>query len=394
MVSDATHNRDFEPGSVGLVETKYHEFAHPPEELVLTSGEKLGPISLAYETYGELNSSRDNAIMIMHALSGDAHVAGYNSIDEKKPGWWDFAVGPGKMYDTDKYFVICSNVIGGCKGSTGPLSRNPTTGKPYALDLPVITVEDMVRAQHKLLEHLKVRELLAVVGGSMGGMQALAWAVMYPEMVKTCLLIATSARLSAQGIALNEVSRQAIMADPDWQDGNYLEHNTRPDRGLSLARMIAHITYLSDGSLHRKFGRNLQDQERFGYNFNVEFQVESYLHYKGDVFIKRFDANSYLYITKAIDYFDLTEGGKISLAQALRPVKAKFLVLSFSSDWLYPPSQSQEVVRALKINNQAVAYCEIKSDYGHDSFLLPNPTMQQMVANFLTANFSAVKDKG
>jgi homoserine O-acetyltransferase len=380
--------REAEAGNdtVGLVETRYYSFAHPPEEMVLESGEKLGPITLAYETYGSLNSRKNNAVLILHALSGDAHVAGRHKPDDPKPGWWDFMVGPGRPFDTDRYFIICSNVIGGCKGSTGPSSINPETGKPYGLDFPVVTVGDWVEAQRRLIDHLGIPKLLNVVGGSMGGMQAIEWTLRFPDRVKTATLLATAARLSAQGIAFNEVSRRAIMADPKWHGGNYYQEKERPDDGLSLARMIAHITYLSEESLHQKFGRKLQDREKYGYNFSTEFQVESYLHYQGDAFIKRFDANSYLYITKAIDYYDITRGGQISLNQAFKPAKAKYLVLSFSSDWLYPPRDSKEIVRALKHNNREVTYCEINTDYGHDSFLVRNPVMEEMIVNFLAKN--------
>jgi len=373
-------------GSVGIVQTKYYTFAHPPDELVLESGEKLGPITIAYETYGQLNQKKSNAVLILHALSGDAHVAGYNSPNDKKPGWWDFMVGPGRPFDTNKYFVICSNVLGGCKGSTGPSSINPKTSKPYGLEFPVVTTGDWVEAQARLIDYLGIEKLLNVVGGSMGGMQALEWAVLFPDRVKTATLIATSAKLSAQGIAFNEVSRRAIMMDPRWNGGDYYEIGDKPDAGLALARMIAHITYLSEESLHQKFGRKLKDREKYGYNFSTEFQVESYLHYQGDVFIKRFDANSYLYITKAIDYFDITKGGQLTLEQALKPAKAKFLLLSFTSDWLYPSRDSKEIVRALKKNNIEATYCEIKTDYGHDSFLIRNPVMEEMIANFLAKN--------
>lgn len=373
--------------SVGLVQTQYYSFAHPPEEMVLESGEKLGPITLAYETYGKLNAKKDNAVLILHALSGDAHAAGYHSPEDRKVGWWDFMIGPGKPIDTNKYFVLCSNVIGGCKGSTGPSSINPKTGKPYGLDFPLVTVGDWVKAQARLIDHLGIKKLLTVVGGSSGGMQALEWAIRFPDMVKTAIPIATTAKLSAQGIAFNEVSRRAIMSDPKWRGGNYYETGDAPNAGLALARMIAHITYLSEESLHRKFGRKLKDREKYGYNFSTEFQVESYLHYQGDAFIRRFDANSYLYITKAIDYFDLTKGGQIPLDQAFKPVKAKFLVLSFSSDWLYPSRDSKEIVRSLKKNNLEVTYCEIQTDFGHDSFLIRNPVMEEMIANFLAKNY-------
>jgi homoserine O-acetyltransferase len=355
--------------------------------MVLESGARLGPVTLAYETYGELDAKKQNAILICHALSGDAHVAGYHSEDDPQPGWWNNLVGPGRPFDTRKYFIICSNIIGGCQGSTGPGSRNSATGKPYGLEFPILTVADMVKAQRELIQHLDISRLLNVVGGSLGGMQALQWAVSFPELVKTATLLATTSKLSAQGIAFNEVSRRAIMADPQWRGGDYYGRPDRPDAGLALARMIAHITYLSEQSLHDKFGRRLQDQDRLGYSFSTEFQVESYLHHQGDVFIKRFDANSYLYITKAIDYFDLTRHGEVSLAQALRRVKSKFLVIAFKSDWLYPAEQSKEIVRALKNNNAEVTYSEINAPYGHDSFLLPNSTLEEMIVNFLARNY-------
>jgi len=376
-----------EVGSVGLVKTHSFTFAQTPEEMVLESGARLGPITLAYETYGELDAKKQNAILICHALSGDAHVAGYHSKNDPKPGWWNNMVGPGRPFDTRKYFVICSNIIGGCQGSTGPGSPNPATGKPYGLEFPILTVADMVKAQRELIQHLGISRLLNVVGGSLGGMQALQWAVSFPELVKTATLLATTSKLSAQGIAFNEVSRRAIMADPKWQRGDYYDRPDRPDDGLALARMIAHITYLSEQSLHDKFGRRLQDQDRLGDSFSTEFQVESYLHHQGDVFIKRFDANSYLYISKAIDYFDLTRHGELSLAQALKGVKSKFLVIAFKSDWLYPAEQSKEIVRALKKNNAEVTYALVDAPYGHDSFLLPNSTLEEMIVNFLAQNY-------
>lgn len=374
------------PGSAGLVETRYLTFSEPPHEMELDSGLEAGPVTLAYETYGRLNPERSNAILICHALSGDAHAAGYNSADDPKPGWWDYMVGPGKPFDTDKYFMICSNIIGGCKGSTGPMSRNPNTGAPYGLDLPVITIGDMVRAQRELVTRLGIGRLLNVAGGSMGGMQALKWAVAYPQMVASTTLIATCAKLSAQGIAFNAVGRRAIMTDPAWKGGRYYG-GPGPDSGLALARMTAHITYLSDEALHSKFGRRLQERDKYGYCFNNEFQVESYLDHQGEVFTRRFDANSYLYITKAMDYFDLTEGGSRTLADALSGVESRFLVISFSSDWLYPPEESKQIVRSLKMNNVDVSYCNIISEHGHDSFLLPCPPQEDMVTSFLAANF-------
>ncbi len=370
------------PGTIGLVETQYFTFAEPPNELELESGEKLGPITLAYETYGQPNADRSNAILILHALSGDAHVAGYHTPYDRKPGWWHETVGPGRMFDTDRYWIICSNVIGGCKGSTGPSSIDPRTGRPYGLRFPVITIADMVHAQRHLIDHLGIERLLAVVGGSMGGMQALQWAVSYPDRVRACIPLAATARLSPQSIALNEVGRQAIYRDPHWNHGDYYD-GPRPDQGLALARMIGHITYLSDRSMHRKFGRRLQNRERYGYDFSVEFQVESYLQYHGQNFIKRFDANSYLYLTKAMDYFDLTRGNG-SLAEAFRSAAhVRFLVVSFTSDWLYPSYQSREVVSALKAVGADVTYCDVDSDYGHDAFLLEVDTLTELVGDFL-----------
>jgi homoserine O-acetyltransferase len=370
-----------EPGSVGLVRKQFYTFGEPPREMELASGAKLGPITLAYETYGRLNRDKSNAILILHALSGDSHAAGKYAESDKNPGWWDNTIGPGKAFDTDKYFVICSNVIGGCQGSTGPASINPATGKEYGLSFPMITVHDMVRAQIHLIDHLGIDKLLAVTGGSMGGMQALRWAVSYPDRVIAAIPIATTSKLSPQGIAFNEVGRVAIMADPNFNDGDYYGR-TVPREGLALARMIGHITYLSDDSMHEKFGRKLRGKKSFGYNFNVDFEVESYLRYKGDTFVQRFDANSYLYITKAIDYFDLSlpEG---SLVKAVEGTKAKFLIISFKSDWLYPPYQAREIVKALMINGVDVTYCEIDSRYGHDAFLLDEGEMSKMITNFL-----------
>ena len=385
MISPNGHKNNLppyqQPGSVGLVETQTFTFAHPPDELVLESGARLGPVTLAYETYGQLNADRSNAVLILHALSGDAHVAGYHSTDDAKPGWWDEAVGPGKMFDTDRYCVICSNVIGGCRGSTGPASIDPLTGKPYGLRFPVITIKDMVSAQRHLIDHLGIERLLAVAGGSMGGMQALQWAVDYPDRVAACIPIATCARSSAQTIALNEVGRQAIYADPNWKRGDYYGGST-PDAGLAVARMIGHITYMSDESMREKFGRRLQDREQRGYDFETDFAVESYLRYRGNQFPRRFDANSYLYVTKAIDYFDLAEG-HASLAEAFAGVKARFLALSFTSDWLYPSYQTQEIVRALLANGVDVTYIDVASSYGHDSFLVEVELLTKVIGDFL-----------
>ncbi|OGC00218.1 homoserine O-acetyltransferase [candidate division KSB1 bacterium RBG_16_48_16] len=373
----------FENSSVGVVETQYFTFAEPPNEMQLENGERLGPITLAYETFGVLNSERDNAILLCHALSGDAHVAGYHSQEDRKPGWWDFMVGSGRPFDTDKYFVICSNVIGGCKGSTGPSSVNPKTGKPYNLSFPVVTIGDMVKAQKSLIEHLGVKKLLSVSGGSMGGMQVLEWAIEFPLMVTSAIPIATTSRLNAQGIAFDEVGRQAIYADANWQKGEY-SHTTRiPAEGLAVARMLAHITYLSEESMHEKFGRRLREKERYGYDFSTDFEVESYLRHQGESFIKRFDANTYLYISKAIDYFDLQRDYG-SLENAFKNVPARFLVISFSSDWLFTTAQAKEIVRALKVNRKNVTFYEIPSPYGHDAFLMRNPAMEKMISDFLS----------
>lgn len=369
--------------SVGLVERQYFSFAESPNEMVLENGERLGPITIAYETYGKLNTNADNAILITHALSGDAHVAGYHSENDDKPGWWDFMVGSGKPFDTDKYFIICSNVLGGCMGTTGPGSINPKSGEPYNLNFPVVTIGDMVKAQKQLIDHLGVKRLMSAIGGSMGGMQALEWAIEYPEMVASVIPIATTSRLGAQGIAFNEVGRQAIFADANWKKGNYLNHDCNPAHGLAVARMLAHITYLSEESMHKKFGRRLRDRERYGYDFSSDFEVESYLRYQGESFIQRFDANTYLYITKAIDYFDLNRDYG-SLENAFKNVNCKFLVISFTSDWLFTTAQSKEIVKALKINRKHVSFCEIPSKYGHDSFLLRNEDMEQMLESFLS----------
>jgi len=352
--------------------------------LPLDCGANLSPVDVAYETCGSLNSARSNAILILHAFSGDAHAAGI-SHETGKAGWWDNMIGPGKAFDTNRYFVICSNVLGGCRGTTGPSSVNPATGCPYAMSFPVITIADMVRLQKMLIDGLGIRRLLAVCGGSMGGMQALQWAVDYPDQVAAAIPIAATVRHSAQQIAFNEVGRQAIMADPDWHDGNYYG-GPPPARGLAVARMVGHITYMSDESMREKFGRRLRGKENFGFDFDVDFEVESYLRYRGTQFVNRFDANSYLYITKAMDYFDLTAGHP-SVAAALDPARARFLVISFSSDWLYPSYQSQEMVRALRSRNHDVAYVQLESNYGHDSFLVDVAEQSTLVAGFLAATF-------
>lgn len=363
--------------SVGLVKTQYFTF----NELTFRSGRSLGPITLAYETYGTLNSKKNNAILIAHALSGSAHAAGYHTQHDKHAGWWDLYIGPGKPFDTEKYFIICSNVIGGCSGSTGPSSINPDTGRSFGLEFPVVTIQDMINAQRLIISHLGIEKLLSIAGGSMGGMQALKWAILYPETINSVIAIATSASLSAQGIALNEVGRQAIMNDPNWKNGEYYESKA-PDAGLSLARMIGHITYLSDKHMHEKFGRRVQQEDLSLSNFKNEFMVESYLHYQGTQFVDRFDANSYLYITKAIDYFDLKKDYG-NLHNAFTSVLANFLVISFTSDWLYPSHQSKEIVQALRANGKNVIYTDIETDMGHDTFLIDYEPLKKNITNFL-----------
>jgi len=358
------------------------------ESISLDSGTTLNPVEVAYETYGELNAAKSNAILVLHAFSGDAHAAGV-SPESGKPGWWDNMIGPGKAFDTNKYFVISTNVLGGCRGTTGPSSINPATGCPYAMAFPVITIGDMVRLQKMLIDWFGISRLLSVSGGSMGGMQALEWAVAYPDSVVSAIPIATTSRHSAQQIAFNEVGRQAIMADPDWCDGNYYRGQA-PARGLAVARMVGHITYMSDDSMREKFGRRLKGKDNFSFGFDVDFEVESYLRYRGSQFVGRFDANSYLYITKAMDYFDLT-AGRGSLAAALEKTLARFLVISFSSDWLYPSYQSQEMVRALRSRNCDVAYVELQSNYGHDSFLVDVAEQTDLVSGFLARTFEKVK---
>lgn len=363
--------------SVGFTETKYFTFAHPPNEMVLQSGQTLGPVTLAYETYGTLNKDRSNAVLITHALSADAHAAGYHR-GSNEVGWWEPMIGPGKAFDTEKYFVICSNVIGGCKGSTGPSSLNPKTGAPYALDFPMITISDMVKAQSHLIDYLGIEKLLCVCGGSMGGMQVLQWVASYPERVRAAIPIATALKHSPQQIAFNEVVRQSIMADSAWRGGNYYGHG-QPKRGLALARMIGHITFMSEKSMEEKFSRKLTNG-KYGFKFGPEFEVEGYLRYRGDKFVKRFDANSYLYITKALDYFDLSGG--LMFAPG-REVETNFLVISFKSDWLYPSAQSQEIVRELKMRRVNATYCDLRSTYGHDAFLLEFEQETELIRHFL-----------
>ncbi len=375
-------DKETEHRSVGIVKTEYFTFCEPPDYLELINGRKLGPITVAYETYGSLNEEKSNAVLLLHALSGSAHAAGIHSANDKNPGWWDTYIGPGKAFDTDKYFVICSNVIGGCSGSTGPTSINPETGKPWALDFPMVTINDMVEVQKRLIDHLGIKKLLSVAGGSMGGMQALQWTISYPDMVESCIAIATSASLSAQGIAFNEVGRQAIFNDPSWNGGSYYDKDI-PKAGLSLARMIGHITYLSEKHMHEKFGRKFQDSKPAGKDMNSEFMVESYLRHQGIKFVERFDANSYIYITRAIDHFDLKADYGGSLTAAFENVSANYLVTSFTTDWLYPSSNSRDIVRALRVNGKNVNYTDIETDNGHDAFLLPNELLERNIKFFL-----------
>jgi len=367
---------------VGLVEKRFFTFAEA-DPFPLVSGADIGPVTLAYETYGRLAPDASNAVLVCHALTGDSHAAGIYSPSDPKPGWWEVMIGPGKGLDTDKFFVVCVNVLGGCMGSTGPASTNPATGKPYGLAFPVLTIGDMVRAQKALLEHLGINRLLSVIGGSMGGMQVLEWAARYPDMVVSAIPLATAAKHSALHIAFHEVARQAIVADPDWNGGDYYD-SAKPAHGLAVARMIGHITYLSDEAMRHKFGRGLQDRADFSFSFEADFQVESYLRYQGLKFVERFDANSFLYITRAADYFDLgaTHGGG-SLTKAFSRGQTRFLVASFSSDWLYPTYQSRELVQALKRAGKDVSFCEIEAQWGHDAFLLDSPRLTGLIAGHL-----------
>ncbi|WP_279626406.1 homoserine O-acetyltransferase MetX [Polycladidibacter hongkongensis] len=368
-----------------------HQATHPAgkmmrfgmdDPLMLDAGTSIAPWQIAYETYGELNADKSNAVLICHALTGDQYVASTNPVTGK-PGWWSMMVGPGKPVDTNRFFVICSNVLGGCYGTTGPATINPETEKPYGLDLPIVTIGDMVRAQRKLVEALGISSLFAVIGGSMGGMQVLQWAAAYPEMVFSCVPIATGPRHSSQNIAFHEVGRQAVMADPNWCAGKYLEQDLRPTKGLSVARMAAHITYMSDESLHNKFGRNLQDRSKVTFGFEADFQIESYLRHQGMTFVDRFDANSYLYVTRAMDYFDLAAPHDGLLAGAFMQTNTRFCVMSFTTDWLFPTSESKSVVHALNAAGANVSFVEIDSSRGHDAFLLDEPEMFKTMRGFL-----------
>ncbi len=369
------------------------DFEHEPRltlgvgrPLPLDCGVSLGGFPMAYRTFGRLNADKSNAILICHALTGDQYVIGRNPMTGK-PGWWEIMAGPGRPIDTDRFFVICANVLGGCMGTVGPRETDPAPGEPYGLNFPVITIADMVRAQKLLVEHLGISQLFAVIGGSMGGMQVLEWASTYPESVFAAVPLAAAPRHSAQNIAFGEVGRQAIMADPDWCGGDYVRQGKRPERGLAVARMAAHITYLSETALQRKFGRNLQDRASFTYGFGADFQVESYLRYQGNAFVERFDANSYLYITRAMDYFDLARehGGVLSRAflHNGRATPVRFCVISFSSDWLFPTAVSREIVHSLNAVAANVSFVEVTTDKGHDAFLLDEPELHQVLSGFL-----------
>ncbi len=377
MKNDQTH-------SVGLVQTQTLRVVHEDQPFELASGQRIAPIDVAYEAYGHLNDRADNAVLICHALSGNAHVAGIHSTDERKPGWWDIMVGPGKGIDTNQYFVICTNFLGGCGGTTGPSSLNPATGQPYGLDFPIITIADMVRVQKCLLDQLGIKQLLAVIGGSLGGMQVLQWMIDFPDFIRAAVPIATTAHLNAQSIAFDAVGRNAILGDAHFHNGQY-HGQAGPDRGLAIARMIGHITYLSEEGMRKKFGRQLRDAQDYRYDFDSEFSVETYLDYQGQSFVERFDANSYLYITKAADYFDLQKSYG-SLQQAFAPVQARTLIISFSSDWLFTPAQARAMVDALVAVDKDVSYCNIESSYGHDAFLLEHETLGRFIRCFLEAS--------
>lgn len=373
---------------VGIVETKYLEVKEPLE---LESGANLPEYTIAYETYGRLNEACDNAILVLHALTGDANAAGKHSEEDKHSGWWDDMIGPGKTFDTNKYFVISSNMLSGCSGTTGPCSINPKTNKPYGLDFPVITIADAVNVQKKLVEHLGVKKLI-VAGGSMGGMQAMEWTITHSDMVRACIVIASTSKLSAQGIAFNAIGRNAILSDPNFNNGNYYNSDKQPERGLAIARMIGHVTYLCEDAMQNKFARKFQDKDQPDFDFNVDFQVESYLEHQGKVFVERFDANSYLYITKAVDLYDAAEKFNGSLENAFKNSKAKFLVISFTSDWLFPSVQSKEIVKALVKAHKDVSFCEIESPCGHDAFLLEFETQTKIIKSFLNKINTANKE--
>ena len=355
--------------SVGIVETQVIHFSEP---LTLECDKTLSEYDIAYETYGELNADASNAILICHALSGDQHAAGYNSMEDRKPGWWDSAIGPGKPIDTDVFFVVCVNNLGGCKGSTGPNTINPETGKYWGPDFPIVTVKDWIESQYRFMHALNINKWCAVIGGSLGGMQVMQWTIDFPDLLDHAIVIAAAPKLSAQNIAFNEVARQSIMSDPDFCEGHYLEKNTVPRRGLMLARMLGHITYLSDDAMRDKFGRELREG-KLNFGFDVDFQVESYLRYQGRSFVDRFDANTYLLMTKVLDYYDPAADFDDDLTRALEKTSAKFMVISFTSDWRFAPERSREIVKALIQAEKSVSYVEIEANQGHDAFLIPIP---------------------
>lgn len=384
--------------SVGIVQTQIVQLFDASTPLKLEGGRELGPINVAFETYGELTPEKDNAIFVCHALTGDAHVAGKHSPDDRKSGWWDGLVGPGKALDTRRYFVICANVLGGCQGTTGPSCPDPATGQPYGLRFPFITVGDMVEVHAALVRHLGIEKLLAVIGGSLGGMQVLDWVARYPEMMHAAICLASAAKLSAQGIAFNAVGRRAITTDPQFQNGDYYGAepskygDVGPRAGLALARMVAHITYLSEASIERKFGRDLQHSDHLAYDLQseTEFKIESYLHYQGKRFIERFDANSYVYLTRAMDYFDLAQRHG-SIRQALGRTDARFLITSYHTDWLFPSSQSRELVSALLQTHRHVTYLELESVFGHDSFLIEIKQLEELVTPLLRETYRRLR---
>lgn len=375
-------------GSAGITQTQFATLFESPHELTLCAGTKFGPVRVAYETYGELTPARDNAIFVCHALTGDAHIAGKSSPESRKVGWWDELVGPDKGLDTNKYFVICANVLGGCQGTTGPGSIDPAAGHPYGLRFPFLTVGDFVAVHSALVRHLGIERLLAVIGGSLGGMQVLEWAAQFPDQIRSAIVLASAARLSAQGIAFNAVGRRAIVTDPNFNNGDYYGQESGPNVGLALARMVAHITYLSEASIEKKFGRRLQHSDRFAYELmrETEFQIESYLHYQGVRFVERFDANSYLYLTRAMDYFDLAERYG-SLEKALGRTDARFLITSYTTDWLFPTVQSKELVSALIASRRHATFVELTSPFGHDSFLLEVEPLAELLGPFLSQTY-------
>lgn len=386
MASDSMAPDSMAPEPMGQVDDPSSPVARfgPDEPLMMDAGVALSPWQIAYQTYGTLNAQRSNAVLVCHALTGDQHVANIHPLTGK-PGWWDTMVGSGRPIDTDRLFVICANVIGGCMGTSGPASSNAATGRAWSLDFPVVTVRDMVRAQAALIDRLGIDSLFCVVGGSMGGMQVLQWAASYPERVFSAMPIATGARHSAQNIAFHEVGRQAVMADPDWRGGRYLDEGVRPSKGLAVARMGAHITYLSETALHRKFGRRYQGRDAPTFSFDADFQIESYLRYQGLAFVERFDANSYLYMTRAMDYFDLAADYGGVLGQAFRATRTRFCVISFTSDWLFPTSDSRAIVHALNAAGASVGFVDVASDKGHDAFLLEEPELFAATRGFIDA---------